>query len=146
MITRVEDDNGLYGIVIRIQRDDDGVTFYTPGHLSQQVGHLVQPKGKVIPAHFHNRMSREILLTQEVLVIRDGRLRVDFYDDERSYLESYVLEAGDIVVLCGGCHGFEALEAVDMIEVKQGPYAGDRDKTLIESVPRELVRIRDRVR
>jgi hypothetical protein len=39
------------------------------------------------------------------------------------------LHAGDVILLAYGGHGFEMLEATEMIEVKQGPYAGDADKT-----------------
>jgi hypothetical protein len=40
-----------------------------------------------------------------------------------------VLESGDVILLSNGGHGFEVLEEVEMIEVKQGPYCGDEDKT-----------------
>ena len=66
--------------------------------------------------------------TQETLFIKKGKLLVDFYDDEQSYLESRELVAGDVVLLIRGGHGFEVLEDLEMIEVKQGPYAGDQDK------------------
>ena len=54
---------------------------------------------------------------------------MDFFDDHQQDLESRELRAGDVVLLVQGEHGFEALEALEMIEVKQGPYAGDHDKT-----------------
>jgi hypothetical protein len=56
-------------------------------------------------------------------------LRVDFYDDQRRYLSSRILGAGDVILLVSGGHGFEVLEEVEMFEVKQGPYLGDQDKT-----------------
>ena len=46
-------------------------------------------------------------------------------NNEHNYLESRVLEGGDTILLAGGGHGFEVLEDLAMIEVKQGPYAGD---------------------
>ena len=64
-----------------------------------------------------------------MLLIKKGSLRVDFYDGSRNYLESRILAAGDVILLAAGGHGFEVLEEVEMIEVKQGPYAGDNDKT-----------------
>lgn len=67
-------------------------------------------------------------MTQEVLFIKKGKLRVDFYDDNEQYLESRILEAGDVILLVSGGHGFTVLEEVEMIEVKQGPYSGDQDK------------------
>ena len=68
-------------------------------------------------------------MTQEVLVIKTGKLRVDFYTDEKAYLKSYLLEQGDVILLASGGHGFEVIEDMEMYEIKQGPYAGDDDKT-----------------
>ena len=59
----------------------------------------------------------------------NGKIRVDFFDENQSYLESRVLKKGDIILLAKGGHGFEMLEKSEIIEVKQGPYAGDNDKT-----------------
>ena len=36
-------------------------------------------------------------MTQEVLFIKKGKLRVDFYDDYEDYLESAILNAGDVI-------------------------------------------------
>ncbi|HSW61451.1 MAG TPA: hypothetical protein VLJ60_11665, partial [bacterium] len=83
-----------------------------------------------------NHNPREVVYTQEVLVMRKGKLRVDFYDNERNYLESRILEAGDVILLASGGHGFEVIEDVEMIEVKQGPYAGENDKTRFVGVTR----------
>ena len=88
-----------------------------------------QPAGKSIIPHVHNLVMRHVDFTQEVLFLRKGRLRVDFFDDSRVYLESYVLGAGDVILLVSGGHGFEVLEDVEMFEVKQGPYVGEEDKT-----------------
>jgi hypothetical protein len=77
----------------------------------------------------HNPVPREVHFTQEVLFLKRGKLRVDFYDEHQNYLESRILGAGDVILLATGGHGFEVLEEIEMIEVKQGPYAGDQDKT-----------------
>jgi len=98
------------------------------------------PAGKEIPPHVHNPVTREVTFTQEVLFIKSGKLRVDFYDDDRIYLESRILEAGDTILLATGGHGFEVLEEVEMIEVKQGPYAGEQDKTRFEAVDKKLLK------
>lgn len=74
-------------------------------------------------------------MTQEVLFIRQGRVRVDFYDHDCAYLESRILEPGDVILLASAGHGFEALEELQMIEVKQGPYMGDEDKTRFDAAP-----------
>ena len=46
---------------------------------------------------------------------------------------SRVLGPGDVIILMSGGHGFEVLEDLNMVEVKQGPYVGDADKTRFEA-------------
>jgi mannose-6-phosphate isomerase-like protein (cupin superfamily) len=76
----------------------------------------------------HKKVQREVHFTQETLFIRKGKLKVDFYSVDQEYLESRILESGDVILLIKGGHGFEVLEDLEMFEVKQGPYAGDADK------------------
>lgn len=120
--------NKTLAMIIRNDHQCDGVDFLTPGEYSQQVAYMHHPAGKTIDAHVHNLVHRNVVLTQEVLFIKKGKLRVDFYDDYEDYLESRILNAGDVILLISGGHGFKALEELEMIEVKQGPYAGDADK------------------
>ena len=120
--------NKLLAIIIRNDYTCEGVDFITPNEYSQQVAYMHHPTGKVIDAHVHNLVHRNVVMTQEVLIIKKGKLRVDFYDDYEDYLESIVLGSGDIILLVSGGHGFTVLEEVEMLEVKQGPYSGDADK------------------
>jgi len=99
--------------------------------------------GKKIDAHYHNPVQREVAYTQEVLFIKKGKLRVDFYDSNQIYIESHILETGDTILLVSGGHGFEVLEDIEMIEVKQGPYAGDNDKTRFEHAAQNKIKIAD---
>lgn len=124
----------LLAIIIHNQVADPGIHFLTPDDFSQQLAYMHHPTGKVIPPHIHNLVPRQVHYTQEVLFIKRGKLRVDFYDDNREYLESRVLQAGEAILLASGGHGFEVLEEVEMIEVKQGPYSGELDKTRFEPV------------
>ena len=94
---------------------------------------MSHPAGKEIQPHIHKKVQREVHFTQETLFIRKGKLQVDFYTDEQAFLESRILEAGDVILLIKGGHGFKVLEDLEMFEVKQGPYAGDEDK--IKFVP-----------
>ncbi|WP_139556661.1 cupin domain-containing protein [Methylotetracoccus oryzae] len=116
-------------VLLRAGFHEDGIRFFTPGDFSQQLGYMNRPAGYVIPPHVHNPVRREVQYTNEVLFIKSGRVRVDFYDDEQNYLESRVLQQGDVLLLIVGGHGFEMLEKSEIIEVKQGPYAGEGDKT-----------------
>jgi mannose-6-phosphate isomerase-like protein (cupin superfamily) len=133
--------NVMYGIIVRSEFKKEDIHFFSPPEFSQQLAYMNHPAGKIIEPHVHNPVPREVHYTQEALFIRKGRLRVDFYDEDHSYLESRELGAGDVILLAGGGHGFEVLEEIEMIEVKQGPYAGDADKTRFSGVQKSQIRL-----
>lgn len=129
MIENINHNGELLGIIIYHNFNKPGIHFFTPNELSQQLAYMRHPTGKIIEPHVHNPVPREVHYTQEVLFIKKGKIRVDFYDNQQNYLESRTLETGDVILLATGGHGFEVLEEIEMIEVKQGPYAGEVDKT-----------------
>ena len=131
----------LLAIILKNDYYTDGVDFITPNELSQQVAYMHHPAGKEIIPHVHNLVQRSVIMTQEVLFIKKGKLRVDFYDDYKDYLESVVLETGDVILLVSGGHGFKVMEELEMIEVKQGPYAGEQDKIRFEGVSETDIKI-----
>jgi hypothetical protein len=141
MIERIMSGGTELALIIRRSFSREGIEFFTPPNYSQQLGYMNRPQGYVIPPHVHLPVHREVAFTKEVLLIRSGRVRVDFYTEDQSYLESSILNTGDIVLLAYGGHGFEMLEASEIIEVKQGPYAGDQDKRRFEQVPAPELRI-----
>jgi len=134
MIEHITHSGELLAIIVRSGFSEPGITFFTPNDLSQQLAYMRHPSGKKIQPHVHNPVPRQVHYTQEVLFIRRGILRVDFYDNGQIYLESRMLRAGDTILLTTGGHGFEMIEEVEMIEVKQGPYAGDSDKTRFDGI------------
>jgi mannose-6-phosphate isomerase-like protein (cupin superfamily) len=133
----------LYAIIVRASFREPGITFFSSPELSQQLAYMSHPQGKSISPHRHNKVTREVHFTQEVLVIQKGKLQVDFYTEAELYLESRVLSAGDIILLCSGAHGFQVLEPLEMFEIKQGPYAGENDKTRFAEAPAAERRIKD---
>jgi len=74
-----------------------------------------------------------------VLFIKSGKVRIDFFDDRQRYLESRILNTGDVILLAHGGHGFKMLEESEIIEVKQGPYTGDQDKERFEFMDDENI-------
>lgn len=128
MTENIQYNNLLLAIIIRSDYKKEGIEFFTNDNDSQQLGYMNRPEGYVIAPHRHNLVAREVHLTQEVLFIRSGKVRVDFYDNQQNYVQSAVLEKGDVILLSDGGHGFKMLEKSEMIEVKQGPYCGDEDK------------------
>jgi len=134
MIDNVISNDILYAIIIRYNFYDDGIKFFTPNHFSQQLAYMSRPKGYVIEPHIHNPIVREVSYTREVLFVKSGEVRIDFYSDNKDYIESRILYEGDVILLATGGHGFEMLENSEIIEVKQGPYVGDSDKTRFNSI------------
>ena len=80
-----------------------------------------------IKPHTHKNYLRKIKKTTEILLIKKGSLRVDFYS-KRKYLFSKVVNKGKILILLEGSHGFKILKNCSMLEVKQGPYNPKKDK------------------
>ncbi len=142
MIETLTNGGQLMAVIVSHRFNEKGIHFFTPNDLSQQLAFMRHPPGKVIDPHVHNPVSRNVHYTQEVLFIKKGTLRVDFYSNDQQYLESRVLEAGDVILLATGGHGFEMLEEVEMIEVKQGPYAGDQDKTRFTAVAADQITVK----
>jgi hypothetical protein len=116
-------------LIIRAKYDEPGIKFFTPANFSQQVAAMTRPKGHKIAAHVHNLLVRQVLYTQEVLIIKRGKVKVNLYSSNHEFIDAKILETGDVILLCGGGHSLEMLEETSMIEVKQGPYAGENDKT-----------------
>lgn len=141
MIEKITHCHQILAIIISKDFHKPGIHFFTPDEFSQQIAYMSHPKGKVIQPHTHNPVYREVMYTQEVLFLKKGKLRVDFYDNEQQYLESRILESGDVILLSYGGHGFEVLEEIEMIEVKQGPYVGEQDRTRFVGINAAEVKI-----
>jgi hypothetical protein len=122
----------LIAIIIRASYHNEGIEFFTPENFSQQLAYMNRPAGYKILPHVHNKVRREVFFTQEVLFIKKGKVKVNFFDNEHQYLESRIINTGDVILLASGGHGFEIIEQSEIIEVKQGPYTGDADKKHFE--------------
>ena len=108
---------------------DNAYTFFTNDNDTLQLAYIHHPAGKSVESHVHNDTKREVYRTKEVVFIKNGKLRTDFYGENREFVCSRILEKGDVVLLSWGGHGFYVLEEVEMIVAKQGPYVGEEDKT-----------------
>lgn len=142
MLEQITHNNKIFATIIRSDYHAEGIRFFTPGEFSQQLGYMNRPDGYVIEPHVHNIVERKVELTQEVLVVRSGKVRVDFYDEEQVYLESRIINTGDIILLAHGGHGFKMLEPTEMVEVKQGPYCAEQDKTRFSPISDDNVIIK----
>jgi hypothetical protein len=142
MLEKVYKKNMLLAILIRNDYSCEGIHFFSNDNESQQLGYMNRPEGYQIKPHRHNLVQREVHLTQEVLFIKSGKVRVDFYSNEQEYLESRILYKGDVILLSDGGHGFKMLETSEIIEVKQGPYCGGQDKVRFEPIDDSLINLK----
>lgn len=128
LIEHISHEGNLMAIVVRADYHTESVKFLTPGDFPLQMGYMSHPKGYEIQPHVHQKVERKIGDTQEVLLIKYGRVKVDFFSASRLYLESRELTTGDMILLASQGHGFTMLEPTAMIEIKSGPYLGEKDK------------------
>lgn len=144
MLQQITYQGDLLAIVVSHKFQKPGIHFFTPDDMTQQLGYIQYQQGKTIEPHYHVNQVVEIRNSQEVLLLRKGKLRVDFYTDQQQYLESHILEAGDLVMLVSGGHGFEVLEEIEMFEVRQGPYLGEQQRIRFPGINSDQTKIINR--
>jgi len=135
LVLQIRDaDGALLAMIVRATFSVDGLSFLTDDSSVLQVGYMTRPTGEVIAAHVHEPLVRNIVGTQEVLVIQSGKVRLDLFTQKQEYVASAILETGDLVLLSEGGHGIDVIEEARIIEIKQGPFAKGKDKTRFEPV------------
>lgn len=128
MIEHITNGSQLLAVIVPADYTTANVEFVTDPANCQQLGIMFHKEGDTITPHVHQSQERIIYDTQETLIIRKGKIQVNFFSDEQDFLQSRVLVSGDIILLISGGHGFEMIEDTLMVEIKQGPYICDQDK------------------
>jgi hypothetical protein len=129
MVFKIENNGIVFAIVLKHSFSQDGIKFLTNDDETIQLGYMKRPKNYVIDPHRHIKTKREIYDTNEVLFVKSGLVRVNFFNDDNSFINEVIIEKGDTILLCNGAHGFDFIEESELIEVKQGPYVGELDKS-----------------
>jgi hypothetical protein len=145
MLEIIKNHKNIFAIILRDNYKSEGISFFTPNDFSQQLGYMNRPKGYEIPPHMHNKVVRNVEFTNEVLLIKSGKVRVDFYDENKTYFQSEILNKGDVILLVKGGHGFEMIEKSEIIEIKQGPYVDDKDKTRFTSFDKKKIKLKEKI-
>lgn len=141
-VVKIEVNGVVLGSIVRSTYHSSGIGFFSEENDGLQLGYMNRPDDYVIAPHTHNKIKREVFFTEEILFVRSGMVRVDFYDDDQQYIESHIARGGDIVILKGGGHGFKVIERADIFEVKQGPYLGAQDKIRFDPIADEKVNMK----
>ena len=128
----ISDSHGnILAIIIRADSKFEGISFLTPDNFGLQIGTMLRPKNDLVPAHIHPQQTRVVKGTQEVLILRSGKMFLELFDEDKNLVESLTITSGDIILLAYGGHQITMIEEVDLVEVKQGPYVKDLDKNYI---------------
>jgi hypothetical protein len=129
----IDGGEGLLALVVRPENPyPEGVQFATPPAAGMQVGFMRRAAGHVVAPHVHPARPREVRATQEVLFVKSGLVRADFYSSRGEYADSRHLGPGDVLVLLAGGHGLYCLKDTEMAECKIGPFMGkDIDKVML---------------
>jgi len=123
----VEKNGQIFAIIIRRKYRPDGVNFLTPDDYTLQLGLIGHPKGRHIRDHIHNpHIHYQVDTTQEFLYLESGKIKATIYDYGWNVIKEVVLNQGDILLQISGGHGFDVLEPTYLIEIKQGPFPGDK--------------------
>lgn len=110
------------------EKPESSVRFLTESEWEMQIAVIAKKKGEVIDKHIHPKLLRTVYNTPETLLLRKGKVQVTVFDERKNWIREIVLSEGDILLQLAGGHGFEILEDSEILEVKQGSYAGAKDK------------------
>ena len=129
MIQKITHKNEVLALIVKNKYiKKKGINFITNNKLSQQVEYMNHKKGHIIQPHIHKKRLKKIYDTSEVLIILDGSMKVNFYDNKKKYLFNRKLIKNDIIILLKCGHGFKIEKNCKFIEVKQGPFDPKQDK------------------
>ncbi len=136
----VRSKNKVIALIFKRGLKSRGVKFLTPIDYTLQLGLLTHPKGVKVKEHIHNpKIKYKIDTTQEFLYIEKGKVRVKLFNDDWKLVKSIILKTGDFMLHVNGGHGFEVLEKCRMIEVKQGPYPGEKVAKIYPDVVKQSI-------
>jgi len=126
-VTNVSKNGKTYAIFVQRGVEVDGARFFTEQEDLFQVGIFERQTGYQVKAHRHTEQDVQVHTFAEFLYIEQGKIKATVYDEDWSVIaEQEVCEGGFLLFLSGG-HSLEVLEPARILEVKQGPYPGDKD-------------------
>jgi len=124
----VDKDGELLALILRSGEQDASKYFATKDEQEFQVASFNLDEDEEILRHTHPKQERLINSTSEVIIVIEGSLEVEIFDNNLTLCEKQEIGPGDVLALFGGGHGLKMLSKCKFVEVKQGPYLEDEDK------------------
>jgi hypothetical protein len=113
-------------VALRIRTFTNGSIPLTQPQEPLQLVTLKHPKGKYLKAHLHTPKKRTTAVLQECLIVRKGKVKIDLYTMEQTFIKHIFLHEGDVFILVCGGYGITVLKDCELIEVKNGPFIEDK--------------------
>jgi hypothetical protein len=113
----------VFGILLKQNfSSEKKYNFITPNEYTIQLGSNFYKAGEKIRNHKHVPRDFKVDRLQEFIVINRGKCKIFMFDDDDQLICERIMEAGDSILLTAGGHGFEVLEDLNIVEIKQGPF------------------------
>ena len=123
----IKDKGQIIAIVYSKKLHPNGIHFMTPQNYPLQIGVHEYPKtGKHVAAHYHPHLKYNVRNTQEFLYVEKGAVEVIIYNLKWVKKAKFKLTAGDSVLFVDCGHEVNFKKGSRVLEVKQGPYPGDK--------------------
>ena len=87
-----DDDGNTLATVIRFQDISSGKNFITDNQSEFQLASFGLDENTVIERHYHPEQNRNILKTTEVLIVLDGELTIEIYDNDLNFVDQVLLK------------------------------------------------------
>ena len=127
----LSDEGNLLAIFIPSQAATESIEFLTRPENEFQVGLMKRDENSQVKPHVHKLYKREINRTHEFLLVRAGSMKLSLFGLKNEPVHTLVMNNGDSVLLCSGGHSIDFLEPTLLLEVKQGPYSINEDKSYL---------------
>ena len=105
--------------------------FFSDPQDTLQLGSLFFPAKSTVNPHTHppKDIGRR---PAEIILVIAGVAQAHIYDTNKEFRETVELKTGDILIQKRGGHGFAFPEDTAVLEIKCGPYLGEKDKEPIK--------------
>lgn len=106
---------------------DNGIRFLTPENYPLQIGLLEHKNGRQVPPHIHRDLDYCVKTSQEFIYIEKGEnIVVKIFNSAWAEVDKIIMSAGDFILFVSGGHSLDIPSGCRLLEVKQGPYPGDK--------------------
>lgn len=105
----------------------ENARFVTSQQDELQLGFFERSAGHQVRAHRHRELPVAKRTGAEFLYIESGEAKVTVFDDAWNVVAEETVQSGDALLFLAGGHQVEMLKPTRFLEVKQGPYPGDKE-------------------